>query len=99
MAGVPHHALEQYLARLIKAGESVVIAEQVGEAGVEKGLVRREVARLVTTGTAPDHALLDARTPPLLSAPCSVAHQYGPAWLELLSGRFSLLTTPPLTTP
>ena len=60
MAGVPHHALEQYLARLIKAGESVVIAEQVGEVGAEKGPVKREVTRIVTPGTATDDALLDA---------------------------------------
>lgn len=93
MAGVPHHALEQYLARLIKAGESVVIAEQVGEVGAEKGLVKREVARIVTPGTATDDALLDARTQTLLAAACSVDQQYGLAWLELSSGRFSVLQT------
>ncbi|NKF23387.1 DNA mismatch repair protein MutS [Solimonas marina] len=93
MAGVPHHALEQYLARLIKLGESVVIAEQVGEVGAEKGPVRREVARIVTPGTATDDALLDARTQTLLAAVASVDQQYGLAWLELSSGRFSVLQT------
>ena len=68
MAGVPHHSLEQYLARLIKAGESVVIAEQVGEVGAgassvvrasaDKGPMKREVTRIVTPGTATDDALL-----------------------------------------
>jgi len=93
MAGVPYHSLEQYLARLIKAGESVVIAEQVGEVGVEKGPVRREVTRIVTPGTATDDALLDARTQTLLAAVASVDQQYGLAWLELSSGRFSVLQT------
>ncbi|HET8883343.1 MAG TPA: DNA mismatch repair protein MutS [Solimonas sp.] len=93
MAGVPHHGLEQYLARLIKAGESVVIAEQVGEVGAEKGPVKREVTRIVTPGTATDDALLDARTQTLLAAVASVDQQYGLAWLELSSGRFSVLQT------
>ncbi|MFP5306478.1 MAG: DNA mismatch repair protein MutS, partial [Gammaproteobacteria bacterium] len=91
MAGVPHHALEQYLARLVKAGESAVIAEQVGEVGAEKGPVRREVTRIVTPGTATDDALLDARTQTLLAAACQVEGRYGLAWLELSSGRFSVL--------
>jgi DNA mismatch repair protein MutS len=91
MAGVPHHALEQYLARLIKAGESAAIAEQIGEVG--KGLVRREVVRIVTPGTATDEALLDARTQTLLASVCIVRDQFGLAWLELSSGRFSVLQT------
>ncbi|MEQ1440332.1 DNA mismatch repair protein MutS [Fontimonas sp. SYSU GA230001] len=93
MAGVPHHALEQYLARLIKAGESAAIAEQVGEVGAEKGPVRREVTRIVTPGTATDDALLDARTQTLLAAVCQVREHYGLAWLELSSGRFCVLQT------
>ncbi|WP_234981471.1 DNA mismatch repair protein MutS [Fontimonas thermophila] len=93
MAGVPHHALEQYLARLIKAGESVVIAEQVGEVGAEKGPVRREVTRIITPGTATDDALLDARAQTLLAAVCRMRDAYGLAWLELSSGRFSVLQT------
>ena len=93
MAGVPHHALEQYLARLIKAGESAVIAEQVGEVGAEKGPVRREVTRIVTPGTATDEALLDARTQTLLAAICRIDANCGLAWLELSSGRFSVLQT------
>ncbi|MFA5939360.1 MAG: DNA mismatch repair protein MutS [Sinimarinibacterium sp.] len=93
MAGVPHHALEQYLARLIKAGESVAIAEQVGEVGAEKGPVKREITRIVTPGTATDDALLDARTQTLLAAVCRVREHHGLAWLELSSGRFSVLQT------
>jgi DNA mismatch repair protein MutS len=93
MAGIPHHALDQYLARMIKAGESVAIAEQVGEVGVEKGPVRREVTRVVTPGTATDEALLDARAQTLLAAVCRRGEHYGLAWLELSSGRFSVLQT------
>ncbi|HEY1076060.1 MAG TPA: DNA mismatch repair protein MutS [Fontimonas sp.] len=93
MAGVPQHALEQYLARLIKAGESAVIAEQVGDPGNDKGPMRREVVRVVTPGTATDEALLDERTQTLLAASCRVGTLFGLAWLELSSGRFSLLQT------
>ena len=93
MAGVPHHALEQYLARLVKLGESAAIAEQVGEVGVDKGPVRREVVRIVTPGTATDEALLDPRVQNLLAAACHVNGRYGLAWLELSSGRFAVLET------
>src|SRR5579884_2910329 len=107
MAGVPHHALEQYLARLLAAGESAVIAEQIGEVGIEtstaarasaeRGPMRREVVRVVTPGTATDEALLDPRRQNLLAAACAQtdAHgtRYGLAWLELSSGRFAVLET------
>jgi DNA mismatch repair protein MutS len=93
MAGVPHHALEQYLARLVKLGESAVIAEQVGEVGADKGPVRREVVRIVTPGTATDDALLDPRVQNLLAAACASGGRYGLAWLELSSGRFAVLET------
>ena len=63
MAGVPYHAVEQYLARLVKLGEAVVIAEQVGEPGAQKGPMERAVSRIVTPGTLTDAALLDWRTP------------------------------------
>ncbi|MES2489955.1 MAG: DNA mismatch repair protein MutS [Pseudomonadota bacterium] len=93
MAGVPYHAIEQYLARLIKAGESVAIAEQVGEVGVDKGPVRREVVRIITPGTATEEALLDPRSQNLLAAVSSTRDRFGLAWLELSSGRFSVLET------
>ncbi|MDD3762022.1 MAG: DNA mismatch repair protein MutS [Nevskiales bacterium] len=93
MAGVPHHSVEQYVARLIKAGESVVIAEQVGEVGAEKGPVRREVTRIITPGTATDEALLDERAQTLLGAVCRIKDDYGLAYLELSSGRFSVVQT------
>jgi DNA mismatch repair protein MutS len=97
MAGVPHHQLENYLARLLRAGESAAIAEQVGEVGVDKGPVKREVVRIVTPGTATEEALLDPRTQNLLAAACVMTDRdgsrYGLAWMELSSGRFSVLET------
>jgi len=93
MAGVPYHQLDNYLARLIKAGESAAIVEQVGEVGVDKGPVRREVARIVTSGTATDEALLDPRSSNRLAAVCVQDGRYGLAWLELSSGSFRVLET------
>src|SRR6478735_10164771 len=60
MAGVPYHSVEQYLARLVKAGESVAICEQVGDPATSKGPVERKVMRVVTPGTVTDAALLSA---------------------------------------
>lgn len=61
MAGVPYHAVENYLARLIKKGESVAICEQIGDPATSKGPVAREVTRIITPGTVTDEALLDAK--------------------------------------
>ena len=93
MAGVPYHQLENYLARLVRLGESVAIVEQVGEVGLDKGPVRREVVRVVTPGTATEDALLDPRAQTLLAATCVGGGRFGLAWLELSSGRFSVLET------
>ena len=62
MAGVPFHSVENYLARLIKLGESVAICEQVGEVGAAKGPVERKVVRVVTPGTLTDTELLNDKT-------------------------------------
>ena len=93
MAGVPYHQLDTYLARLIRLGESVAIAEQVGEVGADKGPVRREIVRVVTPGTATDEVLLDPRRASVLAAACRVGEHHGLAWLELSSGRFALSQT------
>ena len=93
MAGVPYHQLDNYLAKLIKQGESAAIVEQVGEVGADKGPVRREVARIVTPGTATDEALLEPRTANSLAALCAQDGEYGLAWLDLGSGRFRVLQT------
>ena len=68
MAGVPYHSADQYLARLLKLGESVVIAEQVGDPATSKGPVDRQVARIVTPGTLTDSGLLDETRDTLILA-------------------------------
>ena len=88
MAGVPYHAAESYLARLVKAGRSVAIAEQIGDPATSKGPVAREVVRVVTPGTLSDESLLDARQDALILAVASNGTDYGLAWLDLSSGRF-----------
>ena len=91
MAGVPYHSAEGYLARLVQAGESVAICEQIGDPATSKGPVERKVVRIVTPGTLHDEALLDARRDNLLVAIHPTADRWGLAWLELSSGRFSVL--------
>lgn len=89
MAGLPYHAAESYLAKLIKLGESVAICEQIGEASA-KGPMKREVVRVLTPGTVTDEALLDAQTETLLCAVYFKQARCGLATLELASGRFCL---------
>lgn len=91
MAGVPYHAAENYLARLVRGGHSVAIAEQIGDPATSKGPVERRVMRVVTPGTLSDEALLDERREQLLVAVTGSAGGYGIAWLDLGSGRFRLL--------
>lgn len=95
MAGVPYHAAEAYLARLVDCGESVAICEQIGDPTTAKGPVERQVVRIVTPGTLTDDGLLEERRDNLLCALHCQQGQYGLAALELSSGRFSLceLTT------
>ncbi len=89
MAGVPHHAHEQYLARLLRLGESVAIAEQFGDPN-GKGPMQRKVVRVVTPGTVTDDALLDARREATLAATAQLGDCHGIARLDLASGRFVL---------
>ena len=88
MAGVPHHAAEGYLARLVALGESVAICEQIGDPAASKGLVERKVVRIVTPGTVTDEALLDERRDTLLLAVARGKDGYGLAWADLAGGRF-----------
>ena len=90
MAGVPYHAAEGYLAKLIKLGESVAICEQIGDPAASKGLVERKVVRVVTPGTVTDEALLDERRDNLLLAIAAGKNGYGMAWVDLAGGRFVL---------
>ncbi len=93
MAGVPHHAAEAYLAKLIRLGQSVAICEQVSDPAASKGLVERKVVRVVTPGTITDEALLEERRDNLLLAIARGADRddkehYGLAWIDLAGGRF-----------
>src|SRR5512143_1148538 len=90
MAGVPYHSAEQYLARLLKLGESVVIAEQIGDPATSKGPVERQVARIVTPGTLTDSGLLDETRDTLILAVAPETESIGVAWLNLAAGRFQV---------
>ncbi|MCP5413337.1 MAG: DNA mismatch repair protein MutS [Chromatiaceae bacterium] len=90
MAGVPYHAAEGYLAKLVRLGESVAICEQIGDPATSKGPVERQVVRIVTPGTVSDEALMDERSDNLLAAVLCHAGACGLAWLDLTGGRFVL---------
>lgn len=90
MAGVPFHSAEPYLAKLIKAGESIAICEQVGDPATSKGPVERQVMRVVTPGTVTDEALLEERQDNLLTALHFQTDQFGLAWLDITSGRLQV---------
>lgn len=92
MAGVPYHAADTYLARLIRKGMSVAICEQIGDPATSKGPVERKVMRIVTPGTVTDEALLNEREERLVVAlTTSNDGQFGMAMLDMSSGRFSVL--------
>ena len=90
MAGVPAHSVDSYLARLIKLGEAVAVAEQVGDVATAKGPVERKVTRVVTPGTVTDSALLAERADTLLLALQRQRQTWGLAWLGLASGRLGV---------
>ncbi len=94
MAGVPVHAAEAYLARLVRRGESVAICEQLGDPAKTKGPLDRQVVRVITPGTVTDEALLDARRDTLIAAVArdgTAAEGFGLAWLDLAAGRLTVL--------
>ncbi len=93
MAGVPYHAAEQYLARLVKMGESVAICEQIGDPQTSKGPVERKVVRIVTPGTLTDSALLDENRESILLSCHLSGKNLGLAWLNLAGGKFCILET------
>ncbi len=88
MAGIPYHAAEGYLAKLVRRGESIAICEQVGDPATSKGPVERKVVRILTPGTLTDEALLDERRDNLLAAAHQVGDQFGLVTLDVSSGRF-----------
>src|SRR6187549_1311358 len=83
MAGVPYHSVEQYLARLVRHGESVAICEQIGDPATSKGPVERKVMRVVTPGTITDAALLAPSRETLLASVCVAGPVAGIAWIAL----------------
>ncbi|HVL75869.1 MAG TPA: DNA mismatch repair protein MutS [Noviherbaspirillum sp.] len=95
MAGVPFHSVEQYLAKLIKLGESVAICEQIGDPATSKGPVERKVVRVVTPGTLTDSDLLPEKSERPLLALCTQTQRKtitaGLAWLSLASGALKLM--------
>jgi DNA mismatch repair protein MutS len=95
MAGVPVHAVDNYLARLVRLGESIAICEQIGEPGATKGPMQREVVRVITPGTLTDEALLPQRETRLLAA-LVLEPGIGLAWLDLAGGRMGLMELPDL---
>ncbi len=88
MAGVPYHAVENYLAKLVQLGESVAICEQIGDPSTSKGPVERKVIRIVTPGTVSDEALLQEKRDNLLAAIWQEKEQFGYATLDINAGRF-----------
>ena len=99
MAGIPFHAAEQYLAKLVAAGESVAICEQIGDPATSKGPVERRIVRIVTPGTITDEALLppkaDRAVAALLLPRSAKAPRAGIAWLNLASGVFQITECAP----
>ncbi|EOW2078493.1 DNA mismatch repair protein MutS [Vibrio mimicus] len=90
MAGVPFHAVEGYLAKLVQMGESVAICEQIGDPATSKGPVERKVVRIVTPGTVTDEALLSERVDNLIAAIYHHNGHFGYATMDITSGRFQL---------
>jgi len=95
MAGIPYHAADNYLAKLVRQGQSIAICEQIGDPKTSKGPVAREVVRIITPGTLTEDSLLDAKQINLLCA-VHIEHnntsqaQFGIASLELSSGHFNI---------
>lgn len=94
MCGVPYHAAENYLAKLVKLGVSVAICEQIGDPATSKGPVERKVVRIVTPGTVSDEALLDEHRDNLLVAYYQGSEGFGISSLDMGSGRFVVFDVP-----
>ncbi len=88
MAGIPYHAADNYLSRLVKAGVSVAICEQIGDPATSKGPVERQVVRIITPGTLTEESLLDERQENLLCCLHRLDGCWGIARVEVSSGRF-----------
>ncbi len=91
MAGIPYHAADSYLSRLVRRGESIAVCEQVGDPATSKGPVERKVVRIITPGTITDESLLEERKDNLLTAVNQSAERFGIATLDMTNGRFCIL--------
>jgi DNA mismatch repair protein MutS len=91
MCGIPYHAAEGYIAKIVNAGRSVAVAEQIGDPTTSKGPVDRKVVRVVTPGTLTDEALMDSNRDHLLTAVYQLDETYGIATLDMSSGRFAVV--------
>ena len=94
MAGFPHHQLDGYLAKIISAGYRAAVCEQVEDARQAKGLVKRDITRIVSRGTVTDDALLDPHTSNFLLAISHCSESYGLAWIDISTGRFEASVVP-----
>ncbi len=90
MAGVPFHAADNYLAKLVKMGESIAICEQIGDPATSKGPVERAVSRIITPGTVSDEALLDEHSDNVLAVVHQAKNSFGIATLDITTGDFLL---------
>ncbi|MXP56710.1 DNA mismatch repair protein MutS [Pantoea sp. Mhis] len=90
MAGIPHHSIESYLAKLVRLGESIAICEQIGNPSSNKTPIERKVVRIVTPGTVTDESLLQERQDNLIAAIFQIKNTFGYATLDIGSGRFIL---------
>jgi len=95
MAGIPYHALDNYLARLISRGYKVAICEQVTKPGETKGLVQREVVRLVTPGTVVEPSLLDSKSNNYLVSLAWGGDSVGLAYIDITTSEFATTQLPP----
>ncbi|MCH7504657.1 hypothetical protein IID04_03365 [PVC group bacterium] len=90
MAGLPYHAAENYIHRLIKAGHKVAICEQVEDPHLSKGLVKREIVRTITPGTAVAHSVLDSKDNNFLASVNQFQNEIGISWADVSTGEFFL---------
>ena len=95
LCGVPYHAAEGYLAKLVRSGHAVAVAEQIGDPKRAKGLVERKIVRVVTPGTVREEALLEEKENSYLVALCPGADRVGLAFLDLLTGELGCLEVAP----
>ncbi len=95
MAGVPYHAVDNYLAKLVRQGKSIAICEQIGDPATSKGPVERKVVRIITPGTLTEESLLDEKTDNLIASCYSLKlskpsrELFGLAWMDISTNRFN----------